>query len=105
MHTSKAPTHKQRASHALTAWQVTTITFVMNAMVECQVLQLKMPRLDAYSLEDIRRLQLKYRESTLRSISFFEARAKELELPNEKRLAQPFLQEAEKVRKELDAAP
>ncbi len=57
------------------------------------------------SLEDVAQLRARYKDATLRSIEYFERSAKALELPSEVRLARPFLQEAEKVRAKVNAAP
>ena len=51
MQATKALTHSQRASQALAALQITTvtpITFTMHAMVGCHPPQINAPRLDAY---------------------------------------------------------
>ena len=46
---TKVLTHSQRASQAPVNLQITTITFAMSTMVGGHPLQLKMPRLDAYT--------------------------------------------------------
>lgn len=57
------------------------------------------------SIEDVRRLQAKYRETAIIGIVSFERSSKALELPLDRWLAEPFLQEATKVRVELNATP
>ncbi|WP_028105221.1 hypothetical protein [Pseudoduganella violaceinigra] len=57
----------------------------------------------ARTLEDLSVLRQKYLEATLSNISSFERRASALELPKERVLAEPFLRDAEKTRRELDA--
>lgn len=55
----------------------------------------------ARDLADLAALRRKHKEATLRNIESFERRVEKLELPDERRLAQPFLKEAERVRAEL----
>jgi len=46
------PTHKQCATTAITAVHAASTMFAMDAMLERQATQLKMPRLDAYGAGD-----------------------------------------------------
>jgi 3-hydroxyisobutyrate dehydrogenase-like beta-hydroxyacid dehydrogenase len=57
------------------------------------------------SLADAQRLTVKYKEATLRSVESFERGASQLELPRERALAVPFLQEAHRIRGVISAAP
>lgn len=57
------------------------------------------------SMEDAGRLTAKYKDATLRSIQFFELSASQLELPKERALAVPFLEEALKIRGEVNSVP
>ena len=57
------------------------------------------------SLEDLKRLTAKYREATLRGIEHFERSAGQLDLPKERALAEPFLQEARKLKGAVRAVP
>jgi len=57
------------------------------------------------SLEDAKRLTAKYREATLRSIEYFEHSVGKLELPKDRALAAPFLQEVQQIRSSVRAAP
>jgi len=55
----------------------------------------------ATSLVDLATLRRKHKDATLRSIEYFERSVEKLQLPGDRRLAQPFLEEAERVRAEL----
>jgi hypothetical protein len=57
------------------------------------------------SPEDLKRLTAKYREATLRSIEHFEQGAGQLDLPKDRALATPFLQEARKLKSAIPATP
>ena len=51
MQATKAPARRQRTSRVIAAPQLIATTFVMHAMVERYARQLKMPSLDAYSVQ------------------------------------------------------
>jgi hypothetical protein len=54
---------------------------------------------------DAQRLAAKYKEETLLGVERFEKQVNEFELPSERALAAPFLQEAQRIRGVVNAAP
>jgi hypothetical protein len=57
------------------------------------------------SIEEVIALREKRRESTLRSAELFIAKASALEMPEERRFAEPFVLEANKVKTSLEPKP
>lgn len=57
----------------------------------------------AKTSQDVDILRQKYRDATLRNISSFERQAGKLELPKDRALAEPFLEDAAKTRRYLEA--
>jgi hypothetical protein len=55
------------------------------------------------ALDEVSALREKRKENTIRSAEFFISTATALELPEERRFAEPFLQEAAKVKASLEA--
>jgi hypothetical protein len=57
----------------------------------------------ASTVEDLKALQSKYKDSVLRASELFERQASALELPSEKRIAEPFVAEAARIKREVGA--
>lgn len=54
------------------------------------------------TMDEVEVLRRKYADSTFRNIDFFERQSSKLELPHDRRLAAPFLEEAARIRGQVE---